>query len=70
MTSQHEIDRQNDAKLLTPFLLMALVVVVGVLFEELAPHLLAANLINAPRPPLCAALVRRGIGRHDQTHQK
>jgi hypothetical protein len=42
MTSQHEIDRQNDAKLLTPFLLMALVVVVGVLFEELAPHLLAA----------------------------
>jgi hypothetical protein len=38
MTGQREIDRQNDAKLLTPFLLMALVIVAGVLFEALAPH--------------------------------
>ena len=41
-TSQHEIDRRNDAKLLTPLLVMALVIVAGILFYALTGHVLAA----------------------------
>ena len=40
-TSQNEIDRRNDAKLLTPLLVMALVVAVGILFYALSGHALA-----------------------------
>ncbi|HEV3159708.1 MAG TPA: hypothetical protein VGZ89_06960 [Xanthobacteraceae bacterium] len=32
MASQRDIDRRNDARLLTPLLLMALVIAAGVLF--------------------------------------
>jgi hypothetical protein len=35
-TSQHEIDYRNDAKLLTPLLLMALVIAAGILFYALS----------------------------------
>jgi hypothetical protein len=42
MPSQREIDRRNDAKLLTPLLLMALVIAAGVLFAVLTGHALAA----------------------------
>jgi hypothetical protein len=41
-TSQHEIDYRNDAKLLTPLLLMALVIAAGILFYALSGHALAA----------------------------
>jgi hypothetical protein len=41
-TSQDEIDRRNDAKLLTPLLVMALVIVAGILFYALTGHVLAA----------------------------
>jgi hypothetical protein len=41
-TSQHEIDRRNDAKLLTPLLLMALMIAAGILFYALSGHALAA----------------------------
>jgi hypothetical protein len=37
-TSQYEIDQQNDAKLLTPLLLMALVITAGILFYALSGH--------------------------------
>jgi hypothetical protein len=42
MTSQRDIDRRNDTRLLTPLLLMALVIVAGVLFYALTAHALAA----------------------------
>jgi hypothetical protein len=42
MASQRDIDRRNDARLLTPLLLMALVIVAGVLFYALTGHALAA----------------------------
>lgn len=42
MPSQRKIDRRNDAKLLTPLLLMALVIAAGVLFAVLIDHALAA----------------------------
>ena len=42
MPSQRDIDRQNDARLLTPLLLMALVIAAGVLFYALTGHALAA----------------------------
>lgn len=42
MPSQRDIDRHNDARLLTPLLLMALVIAVGVLFYALTGHALAA----------------------------
>jgi hypothetical protein len=41
-TSQDEIDRRNDAKLLTPLLVMALVIVAGILFYALTGHVPAA----------------------------
>ena len=41
-TSQQEIDRRNDARLLTPLLLMALVIAGGILFYALSGHALAA----------------------------
>ena len=40
--SQDEIDRQNDAKFLTPLLVMALVIVARILFYALTGHVLAA----------------------------
>ena len=42
MPSQRDIDRRNDARLLTPLLLMALVIAAGVLFYTLTGHALAA----------------------------
>jgi len=39
---RRKIDRRNDAKLLTPLLLMALVIAAGVLFAVLTDHALAA----------------------------
>jgi hypothetical protein len=42
MPSQRDIDRQNDARLLTPLLLMALMIAAGVLFYALTGHALAA----------------------------
>ena len=42
MPSQRDIDRHNDAQLLTPLLLMALVIAAGVLFYALTGHALAA----------------------------
>jgi len=42
MPSQRDIDRRNDARLLTPLLLMALVIAAGVLFYALTGHALAA----------------------------
>jgi hypothetical protein len=42
MPSQRDIDRHNDARLLTPLLLMALVIAAGGLFYALAGHALAA----------------------------
>jgi hypothetical protein len=41
-TNQREIDRRNDAKLLTPLLLMALVIAAGILFYALSGHALAS----------------------------
>jgi hypothetical protein len=41
-TSQYEIDRRNDAKLLTPLLVMALVIAAGILFYALSGHALSA----------------------------
>lgn len=41
-TSQRKIDRRNDAKLLTPLLVMALVITAGILFYALSGHALAA----------------------------
>jgi hypothetical protein len=42
MANQHDIDRRNDVRLLTPLLLMALVIAAGVLFYALTGHALAA----------------------------
>jgi hypothetical protein len=42
MPSQRDIDRRNDARLLTPLLLMALVIAAGVLFYALTGYALAA----------------------------
>jgi hypothetical protein len=36
MASQRDIDRRNDARLLTPLLVMALVIAAGILFYALA----------------------------------
>jgi hypothetical protein len=41
MSSQRDIDRRNDARFLTPLLVMALVIAAGVLFYALAGHALA-----------------------------
>jgi hypothetical protein len=38
MPSQRDIDRRNDAKLLTPLLVMALVIAAGILFYALTGH--------------------------------
>jgi len=40
MANQREIDRRNDARLLTPLLVMALVIAVGILFYALTGHAL------------------------------
>jgi hypothetical protein len=42
VSSQDEIDRRNDAKLLTPLLLMAFLIAAGALIYALAGHALAA----------------------------
>ncbi len=42
MASQRDIDRRNDARLLTPLLLMAVVIAAGVLYYALTGHALAA----------------------------
>lgn len=42
MPSQRDIDRRNDARLLTPLLLMALVIAAGVRFYALTGYALAA----------------------------
>ncbi len=42
MPNQHELDRRNDTKFLTPLLLMALILVGGVLLYAYTGHSLAA----------------------------
>jgi len=42
MPSPREIDRRNDAKLLTPLLVMAIVIAAAVLYYALTGHSLAA----------------------------
>jgi hypothetical protein len=42
MPSQRDIDRRNDARLLTPLLVMAVVIAAGVLYYVLTGHALAA----------------------------
>jgi hypothetical protein len=41
MLNRRDVDRRNDARLLTPLLLMALVIAAGVLFYALTGHALA-----------------------------
>jgi len=43
MPNQHELDRKNDAKFLTPLLLMALILACGVLLFAYAGYSLAAS---------------------------
>ena len=43
MVDQHERDRENDTKMLTPVLLMALVITCGALFYAFAGHLPTAQ---------------------------
>jgi hypothetical protein len=43
MPDQHEIDRKNDRKLLTPLLVMALIVACGILIYAYTGHPLAAS---------------------------
>jgi hypothetical protein len=40
MPNQQDLDRKNDQRLLTPFLLMAVIVVCGVLLYSYAGHFL------------------------------
>jgi hypothetical protein len=44
MEKQSELDRRNDRRLLTPLLLMALILVVGILLYAYAGHALAAAI--------------------------
>jgi hypothetical protein len=41
-TGQHSLNRRNDARLLTPLLLMAAIVALGFLVYSLTGHALAA----------------------------
>jgi hypothetical protein len=43
VSSQNEIDRRNDAKLLTPLLLMALIIAAAALIYALTGHALGAT---------------------------
>lgn len=47
MASQRDIDRRNDANLLTPLLVMALVIAAGVLFYALTGQALVHALVSA-----------------------
>ncbi|MGB6535972.1 MAG: hypothetical protein WBF58_08430 [Xanthobacteraceae bacterium] len=42
MPNQQQLDRQNDRRLLTPLLLMAVLLVVGILIFSYTGHALAA----------------------------
>ena len=42
MPSEHDLDRSNDVRFLTPILLMAVIVVCGILIYAYAGHALAA----------------------------
>jgi hypothetical protein len=42
MPDQHELDRKNDGKFLTPLLLMAAILVIGILIYSYTGHSLAA----------------------------
>jgi hypothetical protein len=42
MPNQDDIDRKNDARFLTPLLLMALILACGILLSAYAGHSLAA----------------------------
>jgi hypothetical protein len=43
MPDQHELDRKNDIRFLTPLLLMALILVCGILVYAFAGHPLIAS---------------------------
>ncbi len=43
MPTQHDIDRKNDTRFLTPLLLMALVLAGGILIYAFTGHSLAAT---------------------------
>jgi hypothetical protein len=42
MQNQHDLDRTNDARFLTPLLLMAVILVCGILVYAYTGHALAA----------------------------
>lgn len=44
MLDQHQLDRKNDTRLLTPLLLMALLIAAGILAFSFVGHALAAPL--------------------------
>jgi hypothetical protein len=43
MPNQHDLDRKNDMRFLTPLLLMALILACGILFYAYGGHSLAAS---------------------------
>jgi uncharacterized protein (UPF0333 family) len=43
MPNQHDLDRRNDASLLTPLLLMAVLLVLGIVVLAYTGHSLAAG---------------------------
>jgi uncharacterized protein (UPF0333 family) len=42
MPNQHDLDRRNDIRLITPLLLMAVILAVGILIYAYTGHALAA----------------------------
>ena len=43
MPNQHDLDRKNDVRLLTPLLLMGVILAVGILIYAYTGHSLAAT---------------------------
>jgi hypothetical protein len=43
MPNQHDVDRRNDKRLLTPLLLMAVIVVAGILIYSYSAHALVMS---------------------------
>jgi hypothetical protein len=43
MPDQHDLDRRNDVRLLTPLLLMAVIVAIGIAIAAYTGHSLAAS---------------------------
>jgi hypothetical protein len=45
MSEQHNIDRKNDTRFLTPLLVMGLLIAAGILFYAYTGHATAAGLL-------------------------